>query len=97
MRTAGQVALLNRIQEAMATDPRDWWTGEEVDEFLRVWSANGLPELKLQDAEGEYLVIWTADLDRAGEMLGLPVGSDEPRQIEIRQGEYVVCIAQAKE
>jgi hypothetical protein len=96
MSTAEQAALLNRIREAMATDPRGWWTGDEVDEFLGAWSANGLPELKLQDAEGEYLVIWTTDLERAGEMLGLPVGTDVPAQIEIRQGAYVVCIAQAK-
>jgi NTP pyrophosphatase (non-canonical NTP hydrolase) len=89
-------ARLATLREAMPTDPRDWWTGEEVDVFVGAWERAGLPELTLQDATGADLTLWTKDIERAGEMLGLPVWGNEPT---IRMGKemYTVYIVQAEE
>lgn len=86
-----QARRRERLSEAMPTDPREWWTGDEVVEFIDRWRRLGLPELVMEDADNEYLTLWCVDLAVAGEMLGLRAENGE---IVLKRGRYEACIVQ---
>lgn len=83
--------------EAIPDDPRDWWTGCDVDEFLSVWARLGLPEVTLQDGSGEVLTLWVADVERAADLL--VVGTRVyglTRGFELTEGAYTVRVLQSE-
>jgi NTP pyrophosphatase (non-canonical NTP hydrolase) len=88
----GRRAVVDVIREAIPDDPRDWWAGHEVDEFLDQWARLGLPKMLLQDATGEVLTLWVDDADRAAEMLGETAGSYEGIGFEMTKGAYTVLV-----
>lgn len=85
-----QHALLNR----MPTDPRDWWTGEEVDEFLEQWEACGLTLPVLGDASGEVLTLWVTDVHAVAEEINKDI-TEHDDCFTLTRGEYQVCVMQA--
>lgn len=90
--------IADELVAAMPTDPRGWWTGEEIDEFLDVWARLGLPEIVMTNGQDERVMLWAADLRRVGEWLGEIYSGRDPdgeKCYELRRGEYVACIVQA--
>jgi NTP pyrophosphatase (non-canonical NTP hydrolase) len=93
----GKTTRLYALLEAIPDDPRDWWAGDEVDRFIQAWTDQDLPELTMQDAEGETLTLWCTDLDYAAALLGETLTRDGERQaLLLKRGEYVVCVMQAE-
>lgn len=86
---------LNALLCTMPTDPRDWWTGDEVADFIDEWRRLGMPELKTQDAEGSTLLLWCTDARRAAEMIGMGDHVTIDESFSIKRGEYEVGIVQA--
>jgi hypothetical protein len=80
----------------MPDDPRGWWTVEEVDRFLNVWSGMELPGLVTHGANGEALTLWCTDVHRAAALIDMAdnVGNDEG--FTLTAGEYEVCVVQAQ-
>jgi hypothetical protein len=90
-------APLDELLKAMPDDVGDWWTGDEVDEFLSAWSRVGMPEATLQDATGGALTIWT-DLHAAARILGLEIkDAGYGPYIEFAAREYTVGIVPTEE
>lgn len=89
-------ARLGLLRDAMPTDPRGWWTGEETDHFLDRWATIDLPEIVMADASGETLTLWCTDVRRAAPLVDMAdhVGNDEG--FTITRGEYEVCIVQTE-
>jgi hypothetical protein len=88
------------LQDAIPDDPRDWWTGGEIDAFLSTWERLELPEVTMQDGSGERLTVWCTDVRRAAEMLGMTgglMGSTLGPDFEITKGAYTVAVVQAEE
>lgn len=94
--TPAMIERFNALWMAIPTDPRDWWTGEEVDEFIQQWERLGLPKLVLEDATGERLTLWCSDMRTAAEMLGMQDSIvDAVEGFEVTKDAYSVSIVQA--
>lgn len=90
------VSTLDRLMQAMPNDPRDWWTGDEVDAFFDEWSRVGMPGAKLADAAGGDLTIWT-DLVAASGKLRMEIkDTGYGPHIELVSGAYTVGIVPAE-
>lgn len=88
---------LNAIRKAMPTDPRGWWTGEEIDSFLETWESLELPEIVLTDGQGETVMLWCSDVRRAAEMIGVSDYVTSEVGFDLTRGEYVASIEPAEE
>lgn len=93
----GQRQAFNMLFFEIPTDPRDWWTGEEIENFLVVWKSQGLPRITMYDGQGETVMLWCADVRRAAEMLGMSDNVTNDESFSISKGEYVASIVQAEE
>jgi hypothetical protein len=83
------------MRDAMPTDPREWWTGDETDEYISAWLGCGLPHVPMADATGSVLTLWIAesDIDTAATMLGEKVGRvGDAAAIRVIEGDYEVCV-----
>lgn len=95
--TPGAAARLNSLWLEIPTDPRDWWTGDEIEVFISQWERLRMPKLTLCDATGERLTLWCSDMRRAAEMLGMTDSIvDAAEGFEITKDAYSVGIVQAE-
>lgn len=84
------------VERAMPTDPRGWWTGQDVDYMIASWDELELPALTKQYASGEVLTLWCTDVERAGDALVTGTRNyGETRGLEIIKGAYTLCVLQA--
>jgi hypothetical protein len=74
----------------MPDDPRGWWIGAEVDDFISAWFRAGLPPIVTADAEGELFWIIVQRLASVREVLGMAASDDS--EMSIRAGDYVVRV-----
>lgn len=93
----GKTTRWNALWMAMPTDPRDWWTGEEVAAFTDQWERLDLPKLTLSDAQGEQLFLWCTDVRHAAALIDWSDHVTSDNSFSITRGEYEVCIVQAEE
>lgn len=94
--TPSTTARYNALYMAIPTDPRDWWTSDETDEFLSQWERLGLPRLVLHDAGSESLMLGCSDVRKAAEMIGMADHVTNDESFGITRGSYEVCIVQAE-
>jgi NTP pyrophosphatase (non-canonical NTP hydrolase) len=80
------------LMEAIPDDPRGWWIGAEVDDFISAWERAELPPIVMGDAEGEVLWIVVQRLASVREVLGMAASDDS--EVSIRADEYVVRVTE---
>jgi len=90
----GETQRFNALWMTIPDDPREWWTGEEVDAFIEQWERLKLPKLTLQDATGSRLTLWCSDMRYAAALVGMDAAVGDG--FEIVKGAYSVGIVQAK-
>lgn len=95
--TDGQRQAFNMLFFEIPTDSRDWWTGEEIENFMVAWKSQGLPRITMYDGQGETVMLWCVDVRRAAEMLGMSDNVTNDESFSISKGEYVACVVQAEE
>jgi NTP pyrophosphatase (non-canonical NTP hydrolase) len=83
---------LEILMDAMPDDPRGWWIGAEVDDFISAWFRAGLPPIVMLNAEGELLWIIVQRLASVREVLGMAASDDS--EMSIRAGDYVVRVTE---